>query len=143
SKVSQISNQKFWGMVDFAFNRVERGRRKKYGADRSCAEWLLRNGATLKWKGINSWQLNYNALPDPNTSNLDNYKIEIINVTDSGVTGFGFNHLEGLNHVKKVILHKSRVDDRGLLCLKLIKHTLEDLQVSQCPDVSASGLRCL
>lgn len=49
-------------MTWFLFFRVDRKRLKLLGPDRTCAEWLLRNGAEVRFKGQQSLINDYNEL---------------------------------------------------------------------------------
>ena len=73
----------------FSF-RVDYDRLKLVGPDRTCAEWLLRCGAAVKWKDKEFWEKDYNLLPG---SNFERYKIEEIDGTGSAIMGIGFPHL--------------------------------------------------
>lgn len=130
-----------WGWLNSVFNRVDEERLKLNGPDRTCAEWLLRCGAKVKWKNMSHWEMDYNALP---ASNFDRYKIEEIDATNSAVMGIGFPHLKGLKHVRKIILHDCRyMCDDALEYLPLVKETLQFLQLSNCGDITDEGLRPL
>ena len=72
------------------FSRVDQDRIKEAGPDRACAEWLLRCGASVKWKNKNFWEKDYNQLPG---SNFERYKIEEIDATSSAIMAIGFQHL--------------------------------------------------
>lgn len=41
----------FWGWFNSIFNMVDANRIEEVGPDRAAAEWLLRCGAKVKWKG--------------------------------------------------------------------------------------------
>ena len=70
--------------------RPDKNRIKELGPDRSCAEWLLRNGATVKWKGSTRWQTDYNTLPS--TDNKRVYQIEEVDVDEAGIMDVGFDY---------------------------------------------------
>lgn len=69
--------------------RVDQERIRSVGPDRACAEWLLRNGASVRWKGFSKHLSDYNSLPSDETR----YYIQAIDATDSGITHVGFPHL--------------------------------------------------
>ena len=60
------------------------------GPDRSCAEWLLRNGAFIKWVGSKKFLTDYNSLPG--ADNKGDYFIEEIYVDEAGIMQVGFRH---------------------------------------------------
>ncbi|XP_041352813.1 ATP synthase subunit s, mitochondrial-like isoform X1 [Gigantopelta aegis] len=134
----KITKRFLWGYLNSVFNRVDEDRLKQVGPDRACAEWLLRCGASIKWKGLNHFEKDYNSLPG---SNFDKYKIEEIDASKSAVMGIGFPHLNGLKHVRKIILHDCNyLYDDALSYLPLVKETLNSLQISSCGDISDEGL---
>ncbi|XP_011488346.1 ATP synthase subunit s, mitochondrial isoform X1 [Oryzias latipes] len=53
----------FWGWLNAVFNKVDHDRIKAVGPDRAAAEWLLRCGAKVRFRGFDRWHLDYNALP--------------------------------------------------------------------------------
>ena len=67
----------------------DRDRIKEVGPNRACAEWLLRCGATLKWKGSNRFQTDYNTLPG---SDYRSYVIEEVEAEEAGIINVGFEH---------------------------------------------------
>ncbi|KAK7104121.1 ATP synthase subunit s, mitochondrial-like [Littorina saxatilis] len=128
----------FWAWLNSVFNQVDPDRIKQCGPDRACAEWLLRCGASVKWKDKDFWEKDYNLLPG---SNYERYKIEGIDATSSAVMAVGFPHLRGLKHVRRIILHDCRyLYDDAIGYLSLVKNTLEFLQLSNCGDITDAGL---
>ena len=86
--------------VKIIISRVDEDRVKQVGPDRACAEWLLRCGAGVKWKGLDHYEKEYNSLPG---SGFDKYKIEVIDASKSAVMGIGFPHLSiTVDHFKIV-----------------------------------------
>uniref|UniRef100_A0A182PP93 Uncharacterized protein n=1 Tax=Anopheles epiroticus TaxID=199890 RepID=A0A182PP93_9DIPT len=61
--------------------------------------------------------------------------------TDSGIMHIGFEHLEGLSRLRKVVLHNCvYIDDQALWKLRYVAHTLEEVQISKCGNVTDHGL---
>ena len=60
------------------------------GADRACAEWVLRNGGSIKWKDSATYLTDYNLLP---RTDFHNYHVEGIDLTGTDVIDMGFRHL--------------------------------------------------
>ncbi|XP_076463509.1 ATP synthase subunit s, mitochondrial-like [Babylonia areolata] len=128
----------FWAWLNSVTNQVDPDRIKEVGPDRACAEWLLRCGAAVKWEGKGSWEKDYNQLPG---SNFQQYKIQEIDATSSTIMALGFPHLKGLKHVRRIVLHDCRyLYDEALDYLSLVKDTLLYLQLSNCGDITDSGL---
>lgn len=67
---------------------VDAERIKEIGPDRACAEWLLKNGAYVRWKHFTEPLTDYNALPASG-----NYYIEAIEANDAGICDVGFPYL--------------------------------------------------
>jgi H+-transporting ATP synthase F0 complex subunit s len=61
------------------------------GIDRSCAEWLMRNGALIRWVGHTGFVAHYNSLPlDPKDNGV--YHIAEVNAEMASITHHGFSH---------------------------------------------------
>ena len=61
------------------------------GPDKAAAEWLLRNGASVKWTGSQEWLKDYDLLPKEGMNKQ--LKIKEIDATDSSISHIGFPHL--------------------------------------------------
>lgn len=119
------------------FNRVDTARLKVVGPDRLCAEWLLRNGARAKFVNVPHEQVNYNMLPHETVP----VQIEELDGTDSGIMHIGFDHLKGLKRLRKVKLHNCvYLDDAALAKLEFVADSLEELEVSNCKNITDYGL---
>lgn len=70
-------------------SRPDRERIKEVGPERSCAEWLLRCGANVRWKGADNWLRDFNLLPPVN---MKNYVIEELEAVEAGIMTIGFDH---------------------------------------------------
>ena len=68
--------------------RVDDERIAAVGPDRACAEWLMRNGAYVKWTGSCEFLTDYNALPP---EGMIRY-IQEIDATESSIMHYGFKH---------------------------------------------------
>lgn len=139
--IVRISQRSLWGYLNSVFNKVDRDRVKEFGPDRACAEWMLRCGGAIKWKGFKHLEKDYNALP---TVNRDLYKVEEIDASGAAVMSLGFPHLDGLLHVKRIKLHNCKyLYDPALTHLPLIKETLEHLQISENGSFTDDSLKPL
>lgn len=67
---------------------MSRERIEEVGPDRACAEWLLRNGAFVQWKGSTEYVTDYNNLPLE--EKRDQFFIKAVDATDSSIMGIGF-----------------------------------------------------
>lgn len=146
---NSVSEIKSWTSVGGAWenwnnsvmNKVDHHRISVVGPDRGCAEWLLKCGAKVKWKGLSHWEKDYNLLPG---GNFKNYKIEEIDATNSIIMNEGMVHLRGLKDVNKIIFHECKYfNDESIVYLTWIKKSLQHLQISKCEHVTAEGLNGL
>ncbi|GCC27371.1 hypothetical protein chiPu_0005795 [Chiloscyllium punctatum] len=87
---SRVCHRNFWGWLNAVFNKVDYDRIKDVGPDRAASEWLLRCGASVRYKGFDKWQKDYNHLP---TGPLEKFKIERIDATESCIMFKGFDYL--------------------------------------------------
>lgn len=67
---------------------VNKKRVEEVGPDRACAEWLLRNGASVRWKNAKDYLSNYNSLPGVDQK----FYIQGVDATDSAIHHYGFQH---------------------------------------------------
>jgi H+-transporting ATP synthase F0 complex subunit s len=130
----------FWG-IDVAFNKVDEERVRLAGPDRAAAEWVLKNGGSIKWTTSSNQLADYNLLP---STGFESYKLEEIDLTATDVIGLGFEHLKDLQDLRKVTLHGVRtIGDDALEHLKYVEDTLEYLDISRCPMITEKGLSVL
>lgn len=122
------------------FNAVDEERRKVCGPERTCAEWLLRNGAKLKWSGTTTFLKDYNQLP----IEAEKCCIMEIDASNSSISHFGFLHLNGCKHIEKMILRNcGYLEDPALKMLLVLKGSLKHLEISNCGNITPEGLMCL
>lgn len=118
---------------------MDNGRRQKFGAERTCTEWLLRNGACVKFVGEEKLFCDYNSLP-PDTIPFTQ-KIKEIHGRDAGIITMGFSHLVGLDDVDLVHLEECKyINDESIEKLTTIKDTLKTLEIIGCKNVTDNGL---
>ncbi|KOX77947.1 ATP synthase subunit s, mitochondrial [Melipona quadrifasciata] len=118
----------YWLVV--VFNRVDAKRIKEIGPDRACAEWLLKNGAYVRWKNFTEPLTDYNALPASGS-----YYIEAIEANDAGICDVGFPYLDSLTNLE--IINCKSVDENGLHHLKVLKN-LKQLKIRGLPAITDS-----
>jgi len=129
----------FTHWLNLRFNAVDRKRIEEVGADRACAEWLLRVGAAVKWKGKEAVLADYNALP---VGQFRTLMVEAVDATDSGIMHVGFEHLRGLQHFNKLKLKNCcYIENPAMTSLTIYcKEALEWLEVSDNGNVTDRGL---
>lgn len=87
--IRQVPSKLFVNIFVFLL-RVDEQRIKEKGPDGACAEWLIRNGAFLQWKGLPGLHTNYITLPSPIAQGRT---IEKIHAEDSSISSAGFRHM--------------------------------------------------
>ncbi|EFN75513.1 ATP synthase subunit s, mitochondrial, partial [Harpegnathos saltator] len=128
----------YW--LTIIFNNVDRKRVKLVGPDRACAEWLLRNGASVRWKGFTEYLSDYNNLPTEDTRCY----IQGVDATDSGITDVGFPHFEGCKYIDEIKLIRCvYINNTALPLLSIVKNTLTTLEIRDCKSVTDDGVRSL
>lgn len=60
------------------------------GSERAAAEWILRLGGSVKFKGSKHWNFDYNFVPLAGC-----LRLEAIDATGLAVTSNGLEHLGG------------------------------------------------
>jgi len=121
------------------FNSVDEARIKDVGPDRACAEWLLRTGARVKWKGKENIVSDYNSLP---VGNFRTLTIESVDATDAAIMEAGFLYFRGLEHFHKLKLKNCRyITDESMPPLAFYtKDHLDWLELSDNGNVTVAGL---
>lgn len=122
-----------------AFNTVDQDRLNTVGPDRTCAEWVLKNGGSVRFAEYPERVLvDYCELPD----DLVTTTLREIDLTKSSVNGAGFNHLIGCKSVVSVILSNCKaVDDKAVNKLRFLDKSLMRLHLSHCNAVTDVGLQ--
>jgi hypothetical protein len=91
--------------LTFIFS-VDKNRIEKIGPDQACAEWLLRNGAFIKWMGTEDYLNDYNSLPKERT----NLHLQRVDATNSAIHHVGFPYFCKFHFIikyfKYIILRK-------------------------------------
>lgn len=127
--------------LNYVFNRVSDKRRKEVGPDRACAEWLMRNGAFIRWVGNPEFVTHYNLLPLDKKIEGTFFIEEVKANSKSSIMYYGFRHFEGCNHITKLTLDNvNTIDDRAMKRLNYLQHTLKYLYIGDCRKVTAEGL---
>lgn len=133
------SPQRHLSFFDIAFNRVDADRLALVGPNRTCAEWLLKNGGAVKFQNFPNKFSNYNSLPG-------DMKLPIVEIdgTDSSIMDIGFDHLKNCDMIENIKLIKCKYLENGALeKLELVKKTLKYLEISGCFNINETGLMSL
>ncbi|GAB1866267.1 ATP synthase subunit s, mitochondrial [Camponotus japonicus] len=136
----KVPNREFFYWLTIIFNGVDQERIQSVGPDRACAEWLLRNGASVKWKSYSTYLEDYNSLP----SEKNQYYIQAVDATDSGITHVGFPHFVGCRYIDEIKLVRCfYLYDMALPLLSAVKDTLTALEIKDCKSITDQGIRSL
>ncbi|XP_048394306.1 ATP synthase subunit s, mitochondrial [Stegostoma tigrinum] len=138
---SPVCRRNFWGWLNAVFNKVDYDRIKAVGPDRAASEWLLRCGASVRYKGFDKWQKDYNHLP---TGPLEKFRIEGIDATESCIMFKGFDYLDDLEHVEEIKFQRCiYIQDECLerLCgIGNLQKSLQWLEIISCGNVTDRGI---
>ncbi|XP_051873465.1 ATP synthase subunit s, mitochondrial [Pristis pectinata] len=138
---THVIRRNFWGWLNAVFNKVDYDRIKAVGPDRAASEWLLRCGASVRYKGFDKWQKDYNHLP---TGPLEKFKIEAIDATESCIMFKGFDYLDYLEHVEEIKFQRCiYIQDECLerLCrIENLQKSLQWLEIISCGNVTDRGI---
>lgn len=74
--------------------RIDDDRIKEVGPNMACAEWLMKNGAQIRWKGCKEFVDHYDCLPNMKCVGLRNqFKIEQVYAGKSAsISHIGFGY---------------------------------------------------
>ncbi|PSN31948.1 ATP synthase subunit s [Blattella germanica] len=117
------------------FFRVDEDRIAAVGPDRACAEWLMRNGAFVKWKGAPEFLTDYNSLPPEGMK----YFIQEIDATESSIMHYG-----GCKYISAIKFERcAYLQDEALQELSILKNSLQNLKIISCGNITDKGLKSL
>lgn len=89
--------------------RYDRKSVQELGADRACADWIIRCGGSVRFQNWGSFISKRNQLP---TGAVGHFRIEEIRAIQASLTSEGFAYLDGLNDLKRIHLEKcDQIDD--------------------------------
>ncbi|GFX42228.1 ATP synthase subunit s, mitochondrial [Trichonephila clavipes] len=135
---STSGRKTFYKWLNTIFNKVDEQRIKEVGADRAAAEWLLRCGASVKWKNKKDWVSDYNAMQ---IEFVPQNVIEEIDASESCIMHIGFPYLRGLKYLERIKFYKCiYLEDTCLNMLSVLKNSLQHLEVISCGNVSDKGV---
>lgn len=127
--------------MNYVFNMVSDKRRKEVGPDRACAEWLMRNGAYIRWIGHPDFVYHYNLLPLDKKIEGTFYIEEVKADKNASITYFGFRHFDGCKHLSKLTFDNVKtIDDRAIRRLNYLQDTLKYLYIGDCKKVTAKSI---
>lgn len=132
----------FWEWLNNVSNLYSPTRIEEAGADRAAAEWLLRNGVSVKWRGRDYYVNDYNELAGGKEKKIQ----EIIGI-DCSISHVGFPHLKDLEYVEKFVMKRNPyLKDKALQMLgeiEPIRRTLIHLEIVSCGNITDVGIKSL
>ncbi|KAL3284429.1 hypothetical protein HHI36_018588 [Cryptolaemus montrouzieri] len=125
------------GVLNKVFNAVDEERRIKFGPNRACAEWLLRNGASVKFKNHSEYLKDYNGLPEEDFPLI----LEEVFADGASISHYGFDNFKGCKHVSKIQFHNCTfLENVAMDKLLILRECLKHLCISNCQDITDLGL---
>jgi len=135
--IYNVQRRSLFHWINLQFNALDEDRKKVVGPDRTCAEWILRNGGKVKWVNADKYEDDYNHLPKDEVS----VQLQEIDASNSSIMTNGFEHLKGCKYISKIILHEcAYLENNALNELIYVKDSLLFLQVSRCGNITETGL---
>lgn len=63
------------------------------GPNMACAEWLMKNGAKIRWKGCKEFVNHYDCLPNITKGSFKQFQIEQVHAGhEASISHLGFNY---------------------------------------------------
>lgn len=133
--------RQLWQYVALAFNSVDTHRLAEVGAERMCAEWILKNGGAIRTlEEANILIDQYNALPPENVK----FHVKEVDATKATIMKVGLEHFKGCYNIDKVILHECLyLEEDGLDGIVHLVDSLQTLEISACHNITSNGLLVL
>lgn len=146
--VNIAQKRNFFEWLVKIWNLVDEDRIKILGPERVTSEWLIRNGAAVRFEGEKSYFFDYHGFEDYNDPDnpppMFRKKIVEIHAHESSIHHHGFKHFEYCKHIKKINFEFCHyLKDEAMEQLKVLKDSLEHLEIKTCTNVSDIGIRHL
>ncbi|CAI6365752.1 unnamed protein product [Macrosiphum euphorbiae] len=146
-KINTIGMNKrlLWQWIDDTFNRFDDDRIKEIGPNLACAEWLMKNGAQVRWKGCKEFVSHYNCLPNITSCNLGQFLIEQVYAgKEASISHIGFDYFKNCKNISEVeFVGCHTIDNEALSKLNILKDYLTNLKINGCINVSDQGIKSL
>lgn len=95
-----LYNKCYFIKLSFDDNRI-----KEVGPNIACAEWLMKNGARIRWKGCKEFVNHYDCLPNMKNGSTDQFKIEQVYAgKEASISHIGFRYFSMYLYVLKNII---------------------------------------
>lgn len=86
----------------FYLKRIDDDRIKEVGSNMACAEWLMKNGAHVRWKGCKEFVEHYDCLPNMKCAGLEQHQFKIEEVyagKEASISHLGFRHFRSYPYI--------------------------------------------
>lgn len=137
SNLRPLHRNLMW-LVHSAFNKVDTKRLGDVGPDRLCAEWVLKNGGTIRFADNPDCLISdYNCLPHESSPVI----LKEIDISHTHVTPLGLDHLRFCQNLDTIFIHNCPLmANQGISKLPVVKNSLQNLQISCCHRITDDGL---
>ncbi|KAF6032978.1 ATP5S [Bugula neritina] len=134
--------RKVYWILYAAGNKIDEDRIKQVGADRACAEWLLKCGAQVKFHSSSKFISDYNRLSATLGSNM---KLAEVRAEEATIMSIGFPHFDGVKELKKLsFIRCTSFNDSCINQLvQYIGPTITKLEIIGCGSVTDKGVAAI
>lgn len=102
---------------------------------------IIKNGGAVQFSNQRQLVKEYNSIQ---LGSSGTSQIKVVDATDSSIMALGFEHFKGCKAIEHIILNRCKhMENEALEQLTYVKHSLKELQVTDCPNVIESGLLSL
>ncbi|CAH1714463.1 ATP synthase subunit s, mitochondrial-like [Aphis gossypii] len=141
----KMNTRYLWQWIDDTFNCLDDDRIKEIGPNLACAEWLMKNGARVKWKGCKEYVSHYDCLPNPTSIHLKQFLIEQVYAgKEASISHIGFSYFKNCTNISKIEFDGcDSIDNEALSKLNILKDYLIALKINDCVNISDQGIKSL
>ncbi|GMT10215.1 hypothetical protein PFISCL1PPCAC_1512, partial [Pristionchus fissidentatus] len=149
---SALGEHNFFGLrwIIEKFNDLDVERIREVGAERACAEWVLRCGGSVRFDDGRPEVSDYNQLVEQTaqksgTLNEKFFFLNQVRAVNACVTARGCRHFEGVTRLQDVVFSgcKNLEDDAINVMVQNVGSTLRSVEFSNCRYITQDGLRHL
>ncbi|XP_060836286.1 ATP synthase subunit s, mitochondrial-like [Rhopalosiphum padi] len=143
--IIEMNKRYLWQWIDNTFNCLDDDRIKEIGPNLACAEWLMKNGARVRWKGCKEYVSHYDCLPNTTSIHLKQFVIEQVYAgKEASISHIGFSYFKNCKNISKVEFDKcDSINNEALIKLNILKDHLTNLKINDCVNISDQGIRSL
>ncbi|CAI6349751.1 unnamed protein product [Macrosiphum euphorbiae] len=137
-----MNSRCLWQWIDDTFNRLDDDRIKEIGPNLACAEWLMKNGAQVRWKGCKEYVRHYDYLPNTTPVHREQFLIQQVYAgKEASISHLGFSYFKNCKHISEVEFDGcNSINNKALIELNILKGYLTSLKINNCANVSDQGI---